>query len=192
MTDQEREYVERLRAKAEEVGSLEDLVSEIKRAAERRGVQVKGYSKGTWSRILKGDQVPGYRHKIEIALACGLDLPDPPPLVAAQEVTEWHRVGGGLPKYGLLLSKGGVVQVREGGEDQGLTVKVKQSQRSPTAKTRKRRSMIIRLEDITAPDNRRLGRGKSGDPEAIETAARRAAENLEGSNVTGDLGGLFV
>jgi len=159
--------VEELEKRVRELGSLDALVAAIRRAAEAQSLVIRPYSKGTWSRILRRLQRPTYNHLVQIALACGKQLPPPPPEVLAQQVKRWETVGDGRPQFGLLLDGPARIRVTPTAEAQGICVRV--------VTPRKRQA---RLPESGPIPPERLGRGKSGNPEAIRRAAVEAAKLL--------------
>jgi hypothetical protein len=130
------EYLKALRAKVQTLGSLDDLVNAVEAGAQERSVDVRVHSKGTWSRILSGQQTPAYRHLVEIALACDLPLPHRPPQEAARDVEHWHTLGEKTPRFGLLMDEPANVRVKPDREAPDLVVTVsrpKRRRRTPRA-----------------------------------------------------------
>lgn len=150
------DYIEALKQAVQRLGNLDRFVASIPATAGRP------YSKGTWSRILRGVQEPAYEHLRQIALACGLPLPEPPPEALVRHVQEWRTVGDGPPRYGVLLAVPARVSVAL--NDDGFAVNVI---------SRKRRR--VRLPENGPVPPELLGRGKSGNPDAIRRAVAEAA-----------------
>ena len=172
-------YLEALRHKAETLDSLDQLVEIIQEKVDRAGIDMCVHSKGTWSRLLSGKQEPGYPHLVEIALLCDLPLPDVPPLVAAREVVEWHQIGKQPPRFGILMSAPGKVEIATDDQADSVVVDVVRARTASVRRVRARTKGIILIEQIKPVDERLLGRGKSGNPVTIRAAAQRAAAELD-------------
>jgi hypothetical protein len=158
--------------------SLGDLVAQVRRKAQVRRVAVVPYSKGTWSRILNGEQPVRYPHQVQIALLRDLPLPDPPPQEAAKGVDAWEVVGDGPPRFGVLLAEGGDVRFTPKAEAEGVQVRLVRARTRPRSGEGRGDRVTIRVSEISVLE-RNLERGHAGQPDAIRAAAQRAAAALE-------------
>ena len=97
------DYRDELDAAYREAGSLRNLVEAMRAAGIEQPASI-----ADWSRILRGVEMP-YPHQCQVARLRGLPTPPMPPLVEAEGVGEWHKVGKDPARFGLLVDRPGEV-----------------------------------------------------------------------------------
>lgn len=143
-----------------------------------------GHPRSYWAGVAAGRFAPGWRERDALLSALGREPLGPPPseVVAASGVA--HVISAcDDPDLALLVRTDGKAPKRVSVRVDGVAVG--DTQKPPTlvvthvTRNRGPSQRVTRLSEIEPPAPSRLGRGKSGNANAIAEAARRAAALLE-------------